>query len=104
MKLRVDQNQTSTGPKRIKTVNEGNTGVLQEGKVATLTKVSRNETGIIKCAAYSGLGNPDSQAGYVNFARVYDICTEKTFTIVLNRLMRFPFIIFFFICAIIYWY
>ena len=77
MKLRVNQNQTSTGPKRIKTVNEGNTGVRQEGKVATLTKVSRNDSGIIKCAAYSGFGNPDSQAGYVNFACEYMIYALK---------------------------
>ena len=67
MKLRVDQNQTSTGPKRIKTVNEGNTGVRQEGKVGTLTKVSRNDSGIINCAAYSGFGKPDSQAVNLSF-------------------------------------
>lgn len=62
MNLRVDHNQTSTGPKRIKAVNKGNTGVRQEGKVGTLTKVSRNDSGIINCAAYSGFGKPDSQA------------------------------------------
>ena len=77
MKLRVDQNQTSTGPKRIKTVNEGNTGVRQEGKVGTLTKVSRNDSGIINCAAYSGFGKPDSQAVHVNFACVYMIYALK---------------------------
>ena len=49
----------------------------QEGKVATLTKVSRNDSGIIKCAAYSGFGNPDSQAGYVNFACEYMIYALK---------------------------
>ena len=67
MNLRVDQNQISTGPKRIKTVNEGNTGVRQEGKVGTLTKVSRNDSGIINCAAYSGFGKPDSQAVNLSF-------------------------------------
>ena len=77
MKLRVDQNQTSTGPKRIKTVNEGNTGVRQEGKVGTLTKVSRNDSGIINCAAYSGFGKPDSQAVHVNFACEYMIYALK---------------------------
>ena len=77
MNLRVDQNQTSTGPKRIKTVNEGNTGVWQEGKVGTLTKVSRNDSGIIDCAAYSGFGKPDSQAVYVSFACEYMIYALK---------------------------
>ena len=77
MNLRVDQNQTSTGPKRIKTVNEGNTGVRQEGKVGTLTKVSRNDSGIIDCAAYSGFGKPDSQAIFVNFACEYMIYALK---------------------------
>ena len=77
MKLRVDQNQTSTGPKRIKTVNEGNTGVRQEGKWGTLTKVSRNDSGIINCAAYGGFGKPDSQAVYVNFACEYMIYALK---------------------------
>ena len=77
MNLRVDQNQTSTGPKRIKTVNEGNTGVRQEGKVGTLTKVSRNDSGIINCAACSGFGKPDSQAVHVNFACKYVIYALK---------------------------
>ena len=69
MNLRVDQNQTSTGPKRIKTVNEGNTGVRQEGKVGN--------SGIINCAAYSGFGKPDSQAVYVSFACEYMIYALK---------------------------
>ena len=77
MNLRVDQNQTSTGPKRIKTVNEGNTGVRQEGKEGTLTKVSRNDSGIINCAAYSGFGKPDGQAVHVNFACEYMIYALK---------------------------
>ena len=77
MNLRVDQNQTSTGPKRIKTVNEGNTGVRQEGKVGTLTKVSRNDSGIIDCAAYSGFGKPDSHATFANFACEYMIYALK---------------------------
>ena len=76
MKLRVDQNQTSTGPKRIKTLNEGNTGVRQEGKEGTLTKVSRNDSGIINCTAYS-FGKPDSQAVHMNFACEYMIYALK---------------------------
>ena len=39
-KFRVYQKQTSTGPKRIKTVNQGNTGVRQEGQVG---RASQNE-------------------------------------------------------------
>ena len=68
MKLQVDQNQTSTGPKIVKIVNEGNTGVRQEGKMGTLTKVSRKDSGIVYWAAYGGFCKPDSQAVYVNFA------------------------------------
>ena len=43
----------------------------------TLTKVSRNDTGIIDCAAYSGFGKPDSQAVHVNFACEYMIYALK---------------------------
>ena len=65
-KFRVYQKQTSTGPKRIKTVNQGNTGVRPEGQVD-----SRNDTGIFNCTAYNGFGKPDSRKVYVNVACEY---------------------------------
>ncbi|XP_022807281.1 fibroblast growth factor receptor 3-like isoform X2 [Stylophora pistillata] len=46
--------------------NRGNTGVLQEGKVLTITKISRTDSGTFNCTAYNGFGEPDSQAVYVN--------------------------------------
>ena len=49
----------------------------QEGKVGTLTKLSRNDSGIINCTAYSGFGKPDSQAVHVNFAYEYMIYARK---------------------------
>lgn len=49
----------------------------QKGKVGTLTKVSRNDLGIINCAAYSGFDKPDSQAVHVNFACEYMIYALK---------------------------
>ena len=49
----------------------------QEGKEGNLTKVSRNDSGIINCAAYSGFGKPDSQAVHVNFACEYMIYALK---------------------------
>ena len=65
-KFRVYRKQTSTGPKRIKTVNQGNTGVRQEGQVD-----SRNDSGIFNCTAYNGFGKPDSREVYVNVACEY---------------------------------
>ena len=49
----------------------------QEGNVGTLTKVSRNDSGIINCAAYSGFGKPDSQAVNLSFACEYMIYALK---------------------------
>ena len=44
-------NQTSTGPKRTKTVNQGNTGVRQ-GQVDSM-----NDSGILNCSAYNRFVN-----------------------------------------------
>ncbi|XP_022807273.1 hemicentin-1-like [Stylophora pistillata] len=46
--------------------NQGNTGVQQEGKVLTITKISRTDSGTFNCTAYNGFGEPDSQAVHVN--------------------------------------
>ena len=51
---------------REKTGNQGNTGVLQEGKVLTITKISRNDSGTFLCTAYNGFGEADSRAVHVN--------------------------------------
>lgn len=57
-------NQTSTGPKRTKTVNQGNTGVRQ-GQVDSM-----NDSGILNCTAYNRFGKPDSRV-YMNVACEY---------------------------------
>ena len=54
-----------------KTGNQGNTGVLQEGKVLTIEKISRNASGTFNCAAYNGFGEVDSQTVHVNVTCEY---------------------------------
>lgn len=47
-------------------MNQGNTGVRQEGQVD-----SRNDSGIFNCTACNGLGKPDIREVYVNVACDY---------------------------------
>ena len=54
-----------------KTGNQGNTGVLQKGKVLTITKISRSESGTFNCTAYNGFGEADSQIVHVNVTCEY---------------------------------
>ena len=65
-----------------KTGNQGNS-VLQEGKVLTITKVSRNDSGTFNCTAYNGFGEADSQTVHVNVT--CEVCIEKVLTMVLHR-------------------
>ena len=53
-----------------KTGNHGNS-VLQEGKVLTITKVSRNDSGTFNCTAYNGFGEADSQTVHLNVTCEY---------------------------------
>ena len=53
-----------------KTGNHGNS-VLQEGKVLTITKVSRNDSGTFNCTAYNGFGEADSQTVLVDVTCEY---------------------------------
>ena len=46
--------------------NQGNTGVVQVGKVLTITNISRTDAGIFTCTAYNGFGKPENQTVYVN--------------------------------------
>ena len=54
-----------------KTGNQGNTGLLQEGKVLTIKEISRNDSGTFNCAAYNGFGEADSQTVHVNVTCEY---------------------------------
>ena len=65
-----------------KTGNHGNS-VLQEGKVLTITKVSRNDSGTFNCTAYNGFGEADSQTVLVDVTCEYAL--KKILTIVLHR-------------------
>ena len=66
-----------------KTGNQGNTGVLQEGKVLTIEKISRNDSGTFNCTAYNGFGEADSRTVYVNVTCEYAL--KKLTNLVLNR-------------------
>ena len=67
-------------------MSQGKAGVQQEGQVVTLTKISRSDSPMSNCAAYSGFGKPDSEAVYVNVTCEYIIYSLKTtLIIVLNR-------------------
>ena len=46
--------------------NQGNTGVVQEGKVLTITNINRSDAGTFTCTAYNGFGKPESQTVDVN--------------------------------------
>ncbi|XP_022799300.1 fibroblast growth factor receptor 3-like isoform X2 [Stylophora pistillata] len=62
-----------------KTGNQGNTGMLQEGKVLTITKISRNDSGTFNCTAYNGFGEAESQTVFVNVtypAKIFHFTTD----------------------------
>ncbi|XP_066024439.1 fibroblast growth factor receptor 2-like isoform X2 [Pocillopora verrucosa] len=57
--------------------NHGNS-VLQVGKVLTITKVSRNDSGTFNCTAYNGFGEADSQTVHVDVTYPPKIVKFKT--------------------------
>ncbi|XP_066024530.1 fibroblast growth factor receptor 1-A-like isoform X2 [Pocillopora verrucosa] len=60
---RVEPNITWT---KGKPGNQGNTGMVQEGKVLTITNIKRTDAGTFTCTAYNGFGKPENQTVYVN--------------------------------------
>ena len=54
-----------------RTGNQGDTGVLREGKVLTIKKISRKDSGTYNCSAYNGFGEADSRTVYVNVTCEY---------------------------------
>ena len=54
-----------------KTVNQGNTGVVQEGKVLTITNINRADAGEYTCTASNGLVKPENRTVYVNVTCEY---------------------------------
>ena len=54
-----------------KTVNQGNTVVVQEGKELTVTNINRTDAGNYTCTADNGFGKPENQTVYVNVTCEY---------------------------------
>ena len=63
--------------------NQGNTVVVQEGKVLTLTNINMTDGGNYTCTAYNGFGKPENQTVYVNVNCEYAL--KKTLTHVKHR-------------------
>ena len=60
---RPEPNSTWT---KEKTVNQGNTSVVQEGKVLTITNINMSDAGTFTCTAYYGFGEPKNRTVSVN--------------------------------------
>ena len=65
-----------------KSGNQGNIGVVQEGKVLTITNINRTDAGEFTCTGYNGFGKPANQAVYVN------VMCEYTWTKTLNNVKQ----------------
>ena len=63
--------------------NQGNTGVVQEGKVLTITNINRTDAGTFTCTAYNGFGKPENRTVYVNVT--CELMYQKTIWLMLNR-------------------
>ena len=55
--------------------NQGNTVVVQEGKVLTITNINRTDAGGYTCTAYNGFGKPENQAVSVIVTSEYALKT-----------------------------
>ena len=51
--------------------NTGKTGVVQEGKVLTVTNINRTDAGTFTCTAYNGFGKPENRTVYVTVTCEY---------------------------------
>ena len=56
---------------REKPGNQGNTVVVQEGKVLIITNINRSDAGNYTCTAYNGFGKPENRIVYVNVTCEY---------------------------------
>ena len=46
--------------------SQGNIGVVQEGKVLTITNIDRSDAGTFTCTAYNGYGKLEKRIEYMN--------------------------------------
>ena len=60
--------------------NQGNSGVVQEGKVLKIINIKRTDAGEYNCLAYNGFGKPENRTVYVNVTCEYAL--KKTLTYV----------------------
>ena len=51
--------------------NQGETVVVQEGKVLTITNINRTDAGDYTCTAYNGFGKPENKTVSVNVTCEY---------------------------------
>ena len=58
--------------------NQGNTVVVQEGKVLTITNINRNDAGGYTCTAYNGFGKLENRAVSVIVTSKYALKTTLT--------------------------
>ena len=77
---RIEPNITWT---KEKPGSQGNTGVVQQGKVLTITNINRTDAGTFTCKAYNGFGQPENQTVYVDVTCEYVL--TKTLTNVKQR-------------------
>ena len=75
---------------RKKPGNQGNSGVVQEGKVLKITNINRTDAGEYNCSAYNGFGKPENRTVYVNIT--CELCIEKNIDLCLTE-MHFPHIL-----------
>ena len=75
--------------------NQGNSVVVQEGKVLKITNINRTDAGEYNCSAYNGFGKPENRTVYVNIT--CELCIEKIIDLCLTE-MHFPHIF----CVVMY--
>ena len=63
--------------------NQRNTGVVQVGKVLTITNINRIDAGNCTCTAYNGFGKPENRTVYVDVT--CECALKKTLTNVKER-------------------
>ena len=71
----IEPNITWTKEKR---GSQGNTGVVQEGKVLTITNINMTDAGNYTCTANNGFDQPKNQTVYVNVTCEYALIKTST--------------------------
>ena len=83
----VEPNITGT---KEKPGSQGNIGVVQEGKVLTITNIDRSDAGTFTCTAYNGYGKLEKRIDYMNVTFEYALIKKNFDQCQIE--MNFPFI------------